>query len=341
MPAQAKEPSMFVSTSFSRRLLVIGALALATAWSSPVDLRAQGDRITLPRKPGPGQTLTVHMTQDMDLQMSMGGASADAVDSGDPTTRPPMKLSGNMMVEGTQKFGELDDQGRTPCEFTYTDASMDMKMNGMAMPSQNFKDQFVGKSMSFSYAPDGTITSVKLADMPGAAGVQSTVQQALNAFTMSLPTQALAVGETAKMPFTMPLAMPLPGGATPPAFKGTITYTLVRVDGSGNNRVAVLDQKLDATASGTLPPPPGQVAAGQAAPGGANLTMHMTGTGQVQMDLARGVARSGEMTTTMDGSIIRAAGSQPSPSPAGMPGNVKIQGNTKMKMSTDPKDTDK
>lgn len=329
---------MFVSNRFSRRVLVIGALALATAWSSPADLRAQGDRITLPRKPGPGQTLTVHMTQDMDLQMSMGGSTpaAGGAATDDASSRPPMKLSGNMMVEGKQKFGDLDDQGRTPCEFTYTDASMDMKMNGMSVPSQNFKDQFVGKSMTFSYAPDGTITSVKLADTPGAAGVQSTVQQALNAFTMSLPTKPLSVGDTAQMPFTMPLAMPLPGGATPPAFKGTITYTLVRVDGSGNNRVAVLDQKLDATAAGQLPAPPGQ-----AGPGGANLTMHMTGSGQVQMDLARGIARTGEMTTTMDGSIKRAAGSQANPSQPGVPGDVKIQGNTKMKMSTDPADTDK
>jgi hypothetical protein len=345
MPARAKEPSMFVSSRYCRRALLVGTLALATVWSSAAQVRAQGDRITLPRRPSPSQTLTVHMTQDMDLQMSMGAAtpppSAPGADNqAQPQSRPPMKLTGMMMVEGTQKFGDLDDQGRTPCEFTYTDASMDMKMNGMSVPSQNFKDQFVGKSMSFAYGSDGAVTAVKLADMPGAAGIQSSVQQALSAFTMSIPTQPLAIGDTAKMPFSMPLAMPLPGGATPPAFKGTITYTLVRVEGSGANRVAVLDQKLDATASGPLPAPPGQPTGT-----GANLTMHMTGTGQVQMDLTRGVARSGEMTTTMDGSIMRsapAAGQDPSAqSQSGMPGDVRIQGSTKMKMSSDPADRDK
>jgi hypothetical protein len=343
MPARAKESSMFVSSRYCRRALLVGTLALATVWSSPAQLRAQGDRITLPRKPSPNQTLTVHMTQDMDLQMSMGGATpgggANPDDQQSPQSRPPMKLSGNMMVEGTQKFGALDDQGRTPCEFTYTDAAMDMKMNGMSVPSQNFKDQFVGKSMSFAYGPDGAITAVKVPDTPGAAGVQSSVQQALSAFTMSIPTQPLAIGDTAKMPFSMPLPMPLPGGATPPAFKGTITYTLVRVEGSGANRVAVLDQKLDATASGPLPPPPGQ-------PGvpGPNLTMHMTGTGQVQMDLARGVARSGEMTTTMDGAIKRPGADSQEPSAQSHEttlGDVRIQGSTKMKMSTDPADRDK
>jgi hypothetical protein len=327
---------MFVSHRFRRHALVIAAFALATVWSSPADLRAQGDRITLPRKPGPSQTLTVHLTQDMDLQMSMGAAPASPAGASDSQSqsRPPMKLSGNMMVEGTQKFGEVDDQGRTPCEFTYTDASMDMKMNGMSMPSGDFKDQFVGKSMSFAYGPDGAVTNLKVPDNPGVANVQSTIQQALNAFTMSIPTKPLAIGDTAQMPFTMPLAMPLPSGGAPPAFKGTITYTLVRVDGSGANRIAVLDQKLDATANGPLPAPPG-------APGGAgaNLTMHMTGTGQVSMDLGRGIARSGEMTTTMDGSIKRPEGA---PSQPGMPpGDVRISGSTKMKMSTDPSDRDK
>lgn len=327
---------MFVSHRFRRHALVIAALALATVWSSAADLRAQGDRITLPRKPGPSQTLTVHLTQDMDLQMSMGSATPDgaAPAADESQARPPMKLSGNMMIEGTQKFGELDDQGRLPCEFTYTDASMDMKMNGMSMPSNDFKDQYVGKSMSFAYGPDGAVTNLKVPDSPQAANVTSTVQQALNAFTMSIPTKPLAIGESAQMPFTMPLAMPLPAGATPPSFKGTITYTLVRVDGSGNNRIAVLDQKLDATADGPLPAPPG-------APGapGANLTMHMSGTGQVSMDLTRGVARTGEMTTTMDGSIKRAQGAPSSP---GMPpGDVRIQGSTKMKMSTDPADRDR
>jgi hypothetical protein len=327
---------MSVSRRFARPALVLGACALALAGSSAA-LRAQGDRVTLPRKPGPSQTLTVHMTQDMDLQMTMGppaGGSPTAQDTQAPASRPPMKLSGNMMVEGTQKFGELDDQGRTPCEFTYTDAAMDMKMNGMSMPSDSFKDQFVGKSMTFAYTPDGAITNLKMADTPGAANIQSTVQQALSSFTMSMPKSPLSVGESAQMPVTMPLAMPLPGGATPPELKGTITYTLVRVDGSGDNRVAVLDQKIDATAAGQLPSPPGQ-ASGAAGP---SLTMHLTGTGQVQMDLARGVARSGEMTTTMDGSITPPAGAPVQP---GAPSNVKIQGSSKTRMTADPKDRDR
>jgi len=315
---------MFVFNHLGTRALLVGALAVA----APMLIVAQGDQVTLPRKPSPNQTVTVHMTQDMDLQMSMTPPpAAPGSDDNAAQQRPPMKLSGNMMVEGTQKFGDLDDQGRTPCEFTYTDADMDMKMNGMSVPSQNFKDQFVGKSMSFAYAPDGAITAVKVADTsPNAANIQSTVQQALSAFTMSIPTKPLKIGETASMPFTMPLAMPIAGGGTPPAFKGTITYTLVRIDGSGDSRVAVLDQKVDATAEGPLPAPPGQAA-------GASLTMHMTGTGQSQMDLTRGIARSGEMSTTMDGSIRPPAGA---PQP-GMPGNVKISGSTKMKMSADPK----
>jgi hypothetical protein len=327
---------MSVSSRFSRRVLAIAAFALATAWSSHAQVRAQGERITLPRKPGPNQTLVVHLTQDMDMQMTMAGANAAPGGSDGatpPQTMPPMKISGNMMMEATQKVGEADDQGRTPSNLTYTDASMDMKMNGMAMPSQNFKDQFVGKAMSFAYAPDGSVTDVKMPeDTPGSAGINATVQQALSAFTISLPPQPLSVGESASMPFSVPLALPLPGGATPPAFKGTIVYTLVRVDGSGTNRVAVLDQKMDATAQGALPPP-GGAAAGQG--GGPNLTMHMTGTGQVQVDLARGIARSGDIETTMDGTIRRGTGAS---QPGAPPGDIRLQGTTKMKMSTNPQD---
>jgi hypothetical protein len=331
---------MSVSSRFRRRVWLIAAFALATAGPFHALLDAQGERITLPRKPGPNQTLTVHLTQDMDMQMSMANSNAEAdapnqqsqpqssqPQGQPPRAMPPMKLSGAMTMEGTQKVGETDDEGRTPCEFTYTDASMDMKMNGMSVPNQDFKDQFVGKSMTFMYAPDGTITNMKLPDTAGpTAGVQSTVQQALNAFTISMPTQPLSIGESAKMPFTAPLAMPLPGGQKPPSFVGTVTYTLVRVEGSGRNRVAVLDQKVDATATGALPAPGSQ--------SGAKLMMHMIGTGQVQVDLARGFARSGEIQTTMDGSITRTGGqTQP-----GMPGDVHLQGSTKMKMSTSPQD---
>jgi hypothetical protein len=329
---------MFVSRNYSRRVKVsVLACALATASSAAV-LRAQGDRITLPRKPGPNQTLVVHLTQDMNMQMTMGGSDAVPSDApagasspagGGPQRMPPMKLTGSMTMEATQKVGAADDQGRTPCEFTYTDANMDMKMNGMALPSQDFKSQFVGKSMTFNYTADGTITDVKMPDTPGAQAIKTSVQQALGSFTMSLPTQPLSIGETAKMPVTVPLAIPLPGGAQPPSFKGTVTYTLVRIDGAGNERVAVLDQKMDATAEGAIPAPGGQQ--------GGTLSMHMTGSGQIQVDLARGVARSGEIETNMDGTIKRQTspeGGQP-----GQPsGDVRLQGTTKMKLSTTPSD---
>jgi hypothetical protein len=334
---------MSVSRNVLRRVRVpVLACALAIAWSPAALLRAQGDRITLPRKPGPNQTLVVHLTQDMNMQMSMGGAptgdlgdpAAGAPAGGQPPQRtpPPMNLTGNMMMEATQKLGDTDDQGRTPCEFTYTDANMDMKMNGMALPNQDFKTQFVGKSMTFAYAPDGTVTDLKLPeDSRNTAALRTSMQQALGSFTMSMPTQPLSVGETAKMPVTVPLQMPMPGGATPPSFKGTVTYTLVRIEGSGNNRVAILDQKMDATAEGALPAP----GAGQ--PAGA-LTMHMTGTGQIQVDLARGVARSGEIQTTMEGTIKRQAPPSDSPQAQMGAGDVRLQGTTKMKMSTTPQD---
>jgi len=340
---------MFASSRcrLGRRAL-LGAFALALAVSSSdAPLRAQGgERITLPRRPSPNQTLTVRLTQDMDMQMTM--APAEAGGGGQPQGMPPMKVNGSMMMAATQKVGEPDDQGRTPCEFKYTDASMDMKMNGMSLPSEQFRDQFVGKSMSFAYAPDGSVTDVKMPDTPGAAGMKSTVQQALSAFTMSLPTQPLAVGESAKMPVTIPLALPMPGGATPPSFKGTITYTLLRVEGSGNNRVAVLDQKMDATAAGPLPAPGAAPTAGGGAAGGGpsaqsgaaagGLTMHMTGAGQVQVDLARGVARSGEIETTMEGTMKRGPGAPASPL---MGGDLQLKGTTKMKMVTSPQAEDR
>jgi hypothetical protein len=330
---------MSVSRSVRRRVKVaVLATALASTGlaiaAAPVG--AQGDSITLPRKPGPNQTLVVHLTQDMNMQMSMAGADVDAGGSTQPggqapgpqRTPPPMKLTGIMMMEATQKVGTPDDQGRMPCEFTYTDANMDLKMNGMSLPNQDFKNQFVGKSMTFAYASDGTVTDIKLPDnTPGAQAAQ----QALGSFTLSLPMQPLSVGESAKMPVSVPFAIPLPGGAKPPNFKGTVTYTLVRIEGAGNERVAVLDQKMDATAEGAIPSPTG-------AGTGGTLTMHMTGTGQIQVDLARGVARSGEIETTMDGTIKRQAPAGSEPQPGQPAGDVRLQGTTKMKLSTTPQD---
>ncbi len=353
-----------------RRSLLGASVALLTVFA--VEMGAQGgERIILPRRPSPNQTLAVKLTQDMDMQMTVMPPEGAQGQQQIPGTPPPMKVNGTMSMAATQTVGKPDDQGRTPCEFKYTDASLNMKMNGMEMPGDQFHDQFVGKTMTFAYAPDGSVTDVKVPDTPGAVGMKATVQQALNAFTLSLPAKPLSVGESATVPVTIPLSIPMPGGATPPTFKGTVTYKLLRIDGSGNNRVAVLEQKMDATAEGNLPGPggassttgSGATASGAAsggasggagssasgatgggrsmsaggAPNGATLTMHMSGGGQVQVDLARGVARSGELETTMDGTLKRPT----TGAMALMGGDLHMQGTTKMKMSTDPQETER
>lgn len=346
-----------------RRSLLGGSVALLTVFA--VEMGAQGgERIILPRRPSPNQTLAVKLTQDMDMQMTVMPPEGA---QGPQQTPSPMKVNGTMSMAATQTIGKPDDQGRTPCEFKYTDANLNMKMNGMAMPGEQFHDQFVGKTMTFAYAPDGSVTDVKVPETPGAVGMKATIQQALNAFTLSLPAKPLSVGESATVPVTIPLSIPMPGGATPPTFKGTVTYKLLRIEGSGNNRVAVLEQKMDATAEGNLPSPGASSTAGSGATAsggtgsgasggagstasgggrsmsaggasnGASLRMHMSGGGEVQVDLARGVARSGELETTMDGTVKRPA----TGAMALMGGDLHMQGTTKMKMSTDPQETDR
>jgi hypothetical protein len=304
-----------------------------------VPLFAQGDRIILPRRPSPNQTLTIRLTQDMDMHITVLPANPSQGGEGQPPAVPPMNVVGTMSMEATQKVGERDNEGRIPSEFKYTDAGMNMKMNGMSVPAgDQFHDQFVGKTMTFAYGPDGTVTDVKVPDTVGSDALKASLQQAISSFTMSMPAKPLSIGESATVPFSAPIPMPLPGGGAPPQLKGSMTYTLVRIEGSGSNRVAVLDQKMEATAEGSLPSPgasdgsrggAGGSGTGAAGPG---VMMHVKGTGQLQMDLARGVARSGELQTMMDGTLKRPANGPMSL----VGGDLHLEGTTKMKMSTNP-----
>ncbi len=294
--------------TLARALVVI----LLPAGLLAASLQAQSDKITLPRRPAPNQSFSVKMTQDVDMAMTVEGEGA-------PTTGGPMKTSGQISVTMDQKIGAVDATGLLPVEVTYTDAGGEMTVNGQAMKLSQMRDQVVGKSLKLQLDAAGGVSK---ADVPeGLEMSEQMLRQMWESFAGRIPATPLAVGEK----FTMPLSIPMPipvAGEQGTKLEGTVTTTLAKVEGTGANRLAYLDQVfeggLNTAVKRTADSPE------------VKVNMKMSGTGRVTVDLARGVMPSGDTTFKINGEVT-------GPSPTGGSIVMKMDGTMHMVQAEEKK----
>ena len=255
------------------------------AWCVSPLVLAQSEKISLSVLPRAGQTVRYRMTQDMAMEMTADGDSDVPI--------PPMKMSGRVSIRLTEAAGDVDEQGRLQVNLTYDEFIADVTINGKPSPMPGL-NPLAGKLFIATYAPDGT-----LADMTGPPGTEQIVgplKQMLTQITSQVPQVKLAVGETATVPVSTPLPLPIPGSRGMD-LKGKSTMRLLSIDADGADRVASCESVLEATLVSAAETP------AQSSTDGVALDFAMTGTGKLLIDLDRQVMKLNENTTTLDGTF--------------------------------------
>jgi len=275
-------------------------------------LPAQTEKFTISLAPRPGQTVHYVAVQDITMEI------VPDVPAGQSSLIPTMKMVGKTTLAFTERTGSPDPQGRVTALLTYEQADGEMSINGVTMAAGGSLADFVGKTLILVFAADGKLADVT-APPEMAAALGPAREFILNLFKL-MPAAALAIGETTTTPFSIPLPIPVPGGA-PIALEGHAKTTLVSVDADGDDRIAKCDQAFDAAMG---PQAPSDPAPGTMRP---SMDMKMQGSGKLQFNVDRGLTKSNESETTVDG-VLSFGGSGTSALPS-----AKIRGTIKVALT--------
>ncbi len=238
------------------------------------------------------------MTQEMDFVIT--AQDADPAESPVPPTTT--KVLGKTVFAFTEKTGTPDKDGRLPVEVTYDQITIERTVNGVTSPGEGLGRDLVGRTVLMTYDRNGKIVDVNVP--AGLALSADTLKETMGSLLVNLPQTPLAVGETARVPFSAPLPVPTPAGDDL-KMAGEMRYTLLSVTPEGGDRIARYDQTVDAKLSTTtelaLPSGPGKV----------YISFKLAGGGGLQLNLDKGVIRSGDVQSTIDGNMYMSpAGSE-------------------------------
>jgi hypothetical protein len=249
-------------------------------------LAAQGERIAMRRVPKANETFRFRMIQELDLQITRH----DAAETAQPE---PTRVFGKTTFSFTEKTGSVDAQGNTPAEITYDEIRVERSINGKPVPVQNVGGMLAGKTVTFTYDGKGTVIDVKAPPDIGFSG--DSLKEMMGSLA-TLPDVPLAVGETATMPFAMPLPIPPPGDE-PMNVQGQARYKLLELISDGASRIARFEQavegKLDTAVDLPLPSGVAKV----------YVKFTVTGGGGLQLNVDKGVVKSGDVLSTIDGNM--------------------------------------
>jgi hypothetical protein len=253
-----------------RRLTSIAlAAALTTA-----HLVAQDEAISVRLSPRPNQV--IHFSMDQEVSTRIDGV--------------PFEVHGHTHAVLTHTLGERDAAGRLASTMTYDRLSMEMTLNGNAVPAPDF--DLAGKAIGLVYDADGALVDLAPpAEMDPTIG--AFVKGMLGTLFGSRAADArLRVGETTTLPFAAGLPMPSTAGL-PMNLTGETRMKLLGISRVGGERFARLDQSVAAS----LVTPPAA---------GTPMTMTATGGGIVEWNLDRGYVTAGETTIEIDADIMQA-----------------------------------
>jgi hypothetical protein len=279
------------------------AVALACAALS-IGLAAQTDRVQLRLVPAPDQSIQFHLTQEFTFGPA---AQADADSRG---LIPNVSLTSK--VAFTQTTGHPDEEGRVTAQVTWDEASVTTTMDGKSTPMSGLS-HLLGRQTTATYDRQGKL--VDLQPPPELAAQMEPMRQMLSAVFAGMPVDALAIGESASVPFNFYLPVK---GAGMPAMNGKTTFTLRSIRQEGADRIAHYDELMEL--SSEVNPLPG--ANGTA--GGMTVAFQMKGAGTMDYNVERGIAVANDMRGTMDVKT-RFTGDQPTGLPSlNMHGTIKM-----------------
>lgn len=276
-------------------------------------LPAQEGKALIRLTPEPNQVFKCEILQEMEM-----GATIDGL----PQTPGPVstRMTNKTAFGFTERTSAHGDQGEIDASVTYGRIASERMLNGKPMPTDNLGDQLLGKTVTFTFDKDGRVTDVRVP--PDVDLSADTLKQMMNSHQGSLPSTSMAVGETTSTPFSMPLPIPTPGLA-PLNATGQTRYKLLTLEKEGTDLIARLDQVIEAGLVTTLDLP---VAEGTAK---VSIDFRVSGTGELQLNLTRGIMKMNEQQLTIEGDMKMASDSTETPWKA-----LKLRGTSRMTSST-------
>lgn len=271
---------------------------------------AQGDKVIIRLLPKPNQTVRFEMTQEMNMDVVYEGAP----DVAGQASSNVEKMTGKSIFAFTQKNGALNDQGKMEAQVTYDRLIIEQSMNGKTVPVDEEVSKLVGKTIVLTFDGEGNILDVKVP--PEVEVPAETLKQMMASMYSNLPKTPVAVGETAAMPFSMALPIPSPG-PDPLNLEGQTKYRLLSVDKESEGSLARFEQTVEAVLLKTFDV---TTAEGK---GKASVDFKLTGAGALRLDPDKGILKTGEMLTTIDGTMTVST-------LQAKPQTVRLHGTTKM-----------
>ncbi len=254
---------------------------------------SQEDRVAVRTVPAPNQV--VQMRASHDITMNVEGP-------------PGLPVSGAIVstttMAGTMKVGGRNAQGDTEAEYTLDTFNIEGSFNGAPLPTRNVARDLVGQAVSIKFDDADNIVDVKSSN--------PTLRSLLLAGFFSFPKVTLAIGESTTVRNQMPL--PLPAGLSP-ALNATLesTYTLQSIAREPAGRIAHFGVT---TAGGMAQDPASPV----------SITVTITGSGTMDVNLDAGYVSRSEMTSTVDATVQPPAGAASEPLTVKMHGTMKMTG---------------
>ncbi len=264
----------------------------------------QEPKISIRLLPRANETVRFRMTQELDMDITVQDSDPGAADPAAARAAPASgtKMLGKTVFAFTQKTGTPDKDDRLPVEVTYDQISVERSVNGVTTPGDGLGRDLVGRTVRMIYDKTGRIVDVKIP--PDLAMNPDALKETMTSLLGNLPHEAIAIGETASVPFSAPLPVPTPAGDDL-KMTGEMRYTLLSVAKEGNDRFARFEQTLEAklvtTSELALPSGPGRV----------HISFKLAGAGGLRINLDKGVISSGDVSSTIDGNMyMTPAGSE-------------------------------
>lgn len=280
------------------RLLGSALLCLSLFASIAV---AQAEKIAVRIVPKPNQTATLKIGQDVEIEIRFEGEMPPQM-----AAMNPMKMLMKTQTTITQRTSTIDGQGRLEMELTYNKIESEMTMNGQTIPL-NLNDELAGKKIRAVYDQKGELVDFLLP--PDDVLPKETFTELLKSIYGSLPTEPMAIGDAVTIPLTQNFPLPVPGAGTL-NLVGDAKVKLTAITKEGATRIATFDQTVTAKMANTteVPGPTGQKAK-------MKLDFKMGGSGNCAVNLDKGLVKTSEMVTKLEGKMTAAENANASPMP--------------------------
>ena len=274
-------------------LLPMAILCLCAISVTTIAQTEKPEKVLLNLTAKPDQSTKLRMMTEIYMEMSFEGDIPPEL-----AALNPMKMQVKSVTAFTQKTGPLDKQNRFEMELIYDEVSSEITMNGNPLPGGGDPAQLKGKKIKVTMDQKGGIFDVQ--SPPEIQMSADAFKEMLKSLYGALPTEPMAIGETATVPLSMALPLPIPG-AGPLNLLGSSKIKLLAVEKEGTGRIAKLDSTVEARINTLVDFP------SQSGPAKMKMDFSMTGGGPSSVNLDKATVKTNETTMKLEGRMTPAA----------------------------------